>query len=384
MKNIGFIGLGVMGAPMAGHLLSAGYGLRVWNRTASKGDELVARGATPAASPSDAARGADPVITMVADDAALRQVAYGAQGLLEALPPGGVHLSMSTVSAAVTAELAQAHHERGSQLLAVPVFGSRETAIAKKLWAVAAGDGAAFQRCRPLIEAMASGVTYLGEDAAAAAGLKLIVNLLISSAVAGIVQAFTAAGRIGLPAEKVMEIIHHVFNSIVYERYGNRLMARDFSLHFPLKLMLKDLNLVLELGASAGVPLPHAAAVREMVVAALGQGYGDNDAAGGLLQTWETIAVPGKRRAVKENTMKKAKIKARLHVDEDTMRPEYDFSKAVRGVTAARYAEGSNVVLLDPDVAEIFPNARAVNEALRTFARLTRPPSRPRTRKHTA
>jgi 3-hydroxyisobutyrate dehydrogenase-like beta-hydroxyacid dehydrogenase len=292
MKEIGFIGLGVMGSAMAGNLLSAGYSLRVWNRTASKAKPLVERGASTAASPAEAAAGADAVITMVGDDDALRQVCYGERGLLEALPAGSLHLSMSTVSAALIAELARAHRQRGSWLLAVPVFGSKEAALSKKLWAVAAGDRAAFERARPLIEAMAHGVAWLGPDPNAAASLKLIGNLLISAAVAGIVQAFTLARQAGLTAEQVMDMIHHVFDSIVYERYGRRLVARDFSLHFPLKLMLKDVSLGLELGASLGVPMPLAAAVREMVVAATGQGYADKDAAASLLETWESIARP--------------------------------------------------------------------------------------------
>jgi 3-hydroxyisobutyrate dehydrogenase-like beta-hydroxyacid dehydrogenase len=289
MKTIGFLGLGVMGSGMAGNLLAAGYALRVWNRTAAKAAPLVAQGARRAATPAEAAAAADAVITMLADDAALREVSYGAEGLLDALPRGSLHLSMSTVSAAVTAELALAHRQRGSELLAVPVFGSKEAAMGKKIWAIAAGDPQAFQRARPLIEAMSRGVAFLGEDPCLAAGMKLIGNLLISSAIAAMVQAFTLAGRLGLTAEQMMEVIHQVFDSIVYERYGRRLVARDFSVHFPLKLMLKDVSLTLELGAAAGVPLPHAAMVREMVVAAMGRGCADKDSAGSLLETWEAI-----------------------------------------------------------------------------------------------
>jgi 3-hydroxyisobutyrate dehydrogenase-like beta-hydroxyacid dehydrogenase len=289
MENVGFLGLGVMGSGMAGNLLAAGYALRVWNRTAAKAEPLVAQGARRAATPAEAATAADAVITMLADDAALREVSYGAEGLLDALPRGSLHLSMSTVSAAVTAELAQAHRQRGAELLAVPVFGSKEAAMGKKIWAIAAGDPQAFQRARPLIEAMSRGVAFLGEDPCLAAGMKLIGNLLISSAIAAMVQAFTLAGRLGLTAEQMMEVIHQVFDSIVYERYGRRLVARDFSVHFPLKLMLKDVGLTLELGAAAGVPLPHAAMVREMVVAAMGRGCADKDSAGSLLETWEAI-----------------------------------------------------------------------------------------------
>lgn len=294
MKTIGFVGLGVMGVPMASHLVDAGYSLRVWNRTGAKAEAFVAekggKGAACAASPAEAARGADAVITIVADDAALRQVTYGESGLLGALPAGAVHMSMSTVSGQVTAELAEAHRARGSELLSAPVFGSKESAEAHKLWAIAAGRRESFDRCRPLLEAMAQGVIYLGEDPAIGARMKLLGNLMISSAIAGMVQAFTLAGRVGVPKEKVLEVIRFVFNSPVYERYGSRLVERNFAVHFPLQLMLKDLTLMLEMGAAAGVPLPHVNVVRDMVVAGLGQGRGERDAAGSLLETWETLA----------------------------------------------------------------------------------------------
>lgn len=287
MKNIGFIGLGVMGEAMAAQLVAAGYSLRVWNRTASKADRLLEQGAARAATPAEAAHGADAVVSMVADDAALREVSYGERGILAALPPGAAHLSMGTVSGEVTAELAAAHRAKGSELLAAPVFGSKEAARTSKLVCIATGPRALFDRCLPVLESMAQRAVYLGEDPAAAARMKVIVNMLISSAIAGMVQAFTAGSRLGVPAETLMEVIRLVFISPVYERYGSRLVSRDFSVHFPLKLMLKDVSLMLAMGAAAGVPLPHAALVREMVIAAVGQGYGDLDAAGGLLQSWE-------------------------------------------------------------------------------------------------
>ena len=287
MNKIGFIGLGVMGAPMAAHLLAAGYSLRVWNRTAAKAESLVGKGAARAATPAGAAADADAVITMVADDAALRQVSYGQVGLLTALPAGAVHISMGTVSAEVAAELAAAHRARGSEFLSAPVFGSRESAAVRRLWGIASGAPGAFRRCCPVFEAMVQGVTYVGEDPAAAAWIKILVNMLISSAIASMVQVFTTGQRLGVPPATVMEVIRSVFNSPVYERYGSRLVSRDFSLHFPLKLMLKDITLMLEMGGAAGVPLPHAAATREMVVAAVSQGFAEKDAAGGLMQAWE-------------------------------------------------------------------------------------------------
>jgi 3-hydroxyisobutyrate dehydrogenase-like beta-hydroxyacid dehydrogenase len=287
MKDIGFVGLGVMGAPMAAHLLQAGFAVRVWNRTAEKAEALLAQGARRATTPAEAAAGAEAIITMVADDEALRHVVHGSDGILYSLSAGGVHLTMGTVSPQLLRQLTHEHRECGTHLLAAPVFGSKESAVGKKLWAVVGGQAAAFERCRPVIEAMCAGGTYLGEDPGAAAQMKLIINMLISTAVAALVQAFTLGRAGGLAADKLTEVVRRVFASPLYERYGTRLEKRDFDVYFPLKLMLKDLRLVLEMAAAAGVPLPHAAATREMVVAAIGRGFADADAAASLLRTWE-------------------------------------------------------------------------------------------------
>lgn len=291
MKTIGFVGLGVMGAPMAGRLLSAGYSLRVWNRTAAKGDDLVNMGAARASTPAEAAAGADAVITMVADDAALREVTYGAHGLLSQMAPGTTHISMSTVSPEAVTELARAHRQQATELLCAPLFGSKEAAVNRKLFCIGAGPRDVFDTWVPALDVMAQGGVYVGEDPAAGARIKIIVNMLISTTVASLVQAFACGARSGIPAGRVMDVVRAVFDSPMYERYGGRLVSRDFdTVHFPLKLMLKDVELMLDLGAAAGVPLPHAAASREMIVGAIGQGFADQDAAGGLMQTWETLS----------------------------------------------------------------------------------------------
>lgn len=288
MKDLGLIGLGVMGAAMASNLIEAGFSLRVWNRTASKAAPLVERGARHAETPAEAAAGAEAVISIVADDEALRRVTYGNEGILYSLSSGAIHLSMSTASPEAAVELARAHTERGSHLLAAPIFGSKGNAIARNFWVIASGASPeVFERCRPIFDAISAGAHYCGAEANAAPRLKLIGNILISSAVATMAQAFALAEGLGLGADEMMEVIGHVFNSPLYERYGTRLVSRDFEVFFPLKLMLKDLRLALEMAASVGVPLPHASATREMVVAAIGCGFADADAAGSLLRTWE-------------------------------------------------------------------------------------------------
>ncbi|MGZ6176038.1 MAG: NAD(P)-dependent oxidoreductase, partial [Candidatus Binataceae bacterium] len=141
--EVGFIGLGAMGEPMAANLAAAGYKLRVYNRTASKADALVAAGATRVERPGDAAIAGGVVITMVADDAALEHVTLGAGGLAERLGRGGIHISMSTVAPATTRRLAEHHAACGNTIIASPVFGRPDAAKAKRLWVLAAGPAVA-------------------------------------------------------------------------------------------------------------------------------------------------------------------------------------------------------------------------------------------------
>src|SRR5881296_2943194 len=162
--NVGFIGLGSMGLPMARHLLQAGHKLTVYNRTRARADQLKHLDPVVADSPAAAARGADVLITMVVDDAALEDVILGDQGALAALPRGAIHVSMSTISPGLSRWLAERHGAAGQTLVAAPVFGRPDAAEAGKLWIVAAGPGGAIERCRPLLEAMGQGVIRAGDD----------------------------------------------------------------------------------------------------------------------------------------------------------------------------------------------------------------------------
>ncbi len=152
--KISFIGLGNMGLPIARNLLQAGHKLTVYNRTAARADGLKSLAPTVADTPAAAARGADVLFTMVADDAALEEVVLGDRGVLGALPRGAIHVSMSTVSPGLARWLEERHRSVGQIYIAAPVFGRPEAADAKKLWIVAAGPPAAIERCRPLFEAI--------------------------------------------------------------------------------------------------------------------------------------------------------------------------------------------------------------------------------------
>src|SRR5579871_1022862 len=177
--EVGFIGLGNMGVPMAEALIDAGMRLTVWNRTAAKAAPLIAKGARRAASAAEAAQPGGIAITMLADDAALESVTLGEAGLAARLGKGGVHLSMSTVSPALSRRLAEHHARHDGIYLSAPVFGRPERARARKLWIVISGPAPTKERVRPLLEAMGQHTFDMGERPDAAGVMKLVNNFLI-------------------------------------------------------------------------------------------------------------------------------------------------------------------------------------------------------------
>ena len=194
--HVAFIGLGNMGSAMATNLVRKGFDVTVWNRTPSRADELVAAGAKLASTIADAAR-ADVVITMVADDSVLEQVVLEGQ-LLERLPPGAVHVSMSTISVALSARLAAAHANAGQLFVAAPVFGRPEAAAAAKLVITAAGKPNALGICSPLFEALGQRTVVLGEEPQAANLVKLSGNFLIASVIEALGEAIALVGKAGI------------------------------------------------------------------------------------------------------------------------------------------------------------------------------------------
>jgi 3-hydroxyisobutyrate dehydrogenase-like beta-hydroxyacid dehydrogenase len=161
--KIAFLGLGNMGVPMAQSLLNAGHKLTVWNRTLSKAGPLRQYGASVANSPAEAVGSAEIAVTMLADDNAVETALFGQDGLLQALPPGAVHVSSSTISVALSQRLAQEHAQHGQQYIAAPVFGRPEAAQAGKLFVVAAGNAATIERCRPVLEGVGQRLFVIGD-----------------------------------------------------------------------------------------------------------------------------------------------------------------------------------------------------------------------------
>jgi 3-hydroxyisobutyrate dehydrogenase-like beta-hydroxyacid dehydrogenase len=200
--EVGFIGLGAMGRPMARHVAAAGHRVTVFNRTPERAEPL-AQATTIAASAADASHDREVVVTMLADDRAVEEVVFGrpdeggtlTPGVLAALPSGAVHLSMSTISVTLARRLFEAHRAAGQGFVSAPVFGRPDMAEAHRLWVVAAGAREDAARCRPIFEAVGTGVTVVGEEAWQANAVKLAGNFTIAAAIETLGEAFAARGR---------------------------------------------------------------------------------------------------------------------------------------------------------------------------------------------
>jgi 3-hydroxyisobutyrate dehydrogenase-like beta-hydroxyacid dehydrogenase len=280
-ETVGFVGLGSMGLAMAANLLKAGYGLRVYNRTAEKARPLLDRGAVLARSPADAAEPGSIVVTMVADDAVLETVTLGEDGLLSRLGDG-VHLSMSTIAPRTARRLAGLHRERGARYIASPVFGKPEVAAEAKLWIATSGDAEAQARVRPLQEALGQRVFEFGEEPGAANAIKLAGNFLLGAAIEAMAEAFTLAQKHGVPRRQSYEFFTHTFfDCFVYRAYGE-LVASEHYLPIGAKpsLIRKDYGLILEAAKEGLVPMPLAGLIHERLTATVAKGRENFDWAG--------------------------------------------------------------------------------------------------------
>ena len=271
-----------MGLPLARHLLQAGHTVTVYNRTRARADLLKQLDPVIAESPAAAARGAEVLITMVADDAALEAVLLGDQGALPALPRGAIHVSMSTISPALSGRLAERHHAAGQTYVAAPVFGRPEAAEAKQLWIVAAGPPAALERCRPLFDAMGQGTIPAGEDPARANVIKLAGNFLLAAAIEALGEAFALGRKYGIAPAELLDIANgKLFRSPIYENYGKLIAEQRYEpAGFKLRYGLKDVRLALAAADEVAAPLPLASLLRDHYLSAVARGWQEIDWAG--------------------------------------------------------------------------------------------------------
>src|SRR5206468_1981230 len=280
-ETIGFIGLGGMGLAMATNLRKAGFGLRVYNRTAEKARPLLEQGAILARSPAETAAPGGIVVTMVSDDRAVEEVTLGPGGLLDRLE-NGVHVSMSTIAPRTARRLAELHRERGSRYVASPVFGKPEVAARAKLWVVTSGDAAARARVRPLQEAMSQQVHDFGDDPGAANVIKLAGNFLLGAAIEAMAEAFTLAQKHGVPRQQTCDFFTQtLFDCFVYRGYGALVAAEHYQ---PVgarpSLIRKDYGLILEAANEGLVPMPLVSLIHQRLTARVAKGHDDADWAG--------------------------------------------------------------------------------------------------------
>ena len=276
--RIGFLGLGKMGTPMALRLIAAGHELSVWNRTEGRTEPLAREGAIVAGTPAEAELGADAVITMLFDDAAHEEVLFGANGLMDALSPGALHISCSTISVALSERLTAEHARRGHRFVAAPVFGRPNVAEEGRLWIVAAGEGAAVAQARPLLEPLARGISVIGSEPRQAHALKLGGNFLISAMIHSLSESFVYAQSQDIAPEIFLEAVNSaLFQSPFYAAYGNVMLHPPQQAGATVELGAKDLRLLREAAASRHTCLSLADNLAEIFAQAQQAGLGKTD-----------------------------------------------------------------------------------------------------------
>jgi 3-hydroxyisobutyrate dehydrogenase-like beta-hydroxyacid dehydrogenase len=278
-ETLGFIGLGNMGEPIAANLLRAGFGLRVYNRTAAKAAPLVAKGAAQAASEVEVAQAGGIVLTMLSDDRAVEEVTLREHSFVERLGAGGIHVSLSTIAPATARRLAEHHAEHKVEYVAAPVFGRPEAAAAGRLWVCTSGAVAAKQRVQPILTAISQGIFDFGEDYGGANVVKLCGNFLIAAAVEAMAESQTLARKNGVDPKALAEMFGKtLFACPVYQGYGKQIAEQRFEpAGFRLALGLKDINLALQTGASSSVPMPIASVLRDRWLESVAKGRADMD-----------------------------------------------------------------------------------------------------------
>ncbi len=275
--QVAWIGLGLMGQPMARNLLRAGHSLTVWNRTVARAQALEAQGARRAATPAAAAAGAEVVFTCVSDPPALQEVLWGPQGVLSGLRAGTVLVDCSTVSPDLARSVAEACAARGAEFLEAPVTGGTWGAERGELTFLLAGNEQAIARVQPLLDALGRQFFHCGPHGAAQT-VKLALNLLYALEVEGLAEALALVRAAGLPDERLLAPLAVSMGRSPLLDVKAPLMARDdFPPSFPLRLMHTDLGLALDLANRLGVPLPATADAREHYSAVRGRLAEDAD-----------------------------------------------------------------------------------------------------------
>ena len=277
--RVGFIGLGNMGSGMARNLIKAGHQLTVYNRTRQRAESLESLGARVVSSPAEAASAAEALITMLADDGAVEDVLLGHDGAMGALPPGAVHVGMSTISVQLSRRLGAEHQAKQQHYIAAPVFGRPDAAAAGKLFIVAAGPSPQIERCRGLFDRMGQKTFVVDEQAPAANVFKLTGNFLITTVIESLAEAFALVRKSGLNAEKFLEVMtESLFTAPLYRDYGSLSVSDKFEpAGFKMPLGFKDNRLVLAAAEEVRAPIPMASLVHDRFLEAMALGLSNAD-----------------------------------------------------------------------------------------------------------
>jgi 2-hydroxy-3-oxopropionate reductase len=277
MERIGFIGLGIMGKPMALHLLKAGYSLMVLNRSRAAQDELVAAGAQAGVSPVEVARQSDVLITMLPDSPDVTQVVLGSNGVLEGLHTGGLIIDMSTIQPSVAQGIAQAARAKNIDALDAPVSGGQVGAQNATLSIMVGGSVAAFERAKPILEKMGKNIVHVGE-AGAGQVTKAANQIVVAVTIQAVCEALVLAAKAGVDPAKVREALLGGFaQSRILDLHGNRILQRNFQPGFKTKLHQKDLAIVLNTARELGVALPATANAAQVMNAVIAHGGAELD-----------------------------------------------------------------------------------------------------------
>ncbi|MEX1255534.1 MAG: NAD(P)-binding domain-containing protein [Dehalococcoidia bacterium] len=274
-ERVGFIGLGIMGRPMARNLLKAGYPLVVWNRSRPGIDALVGEGAEEAESPRAVAERVSAVISILGDSPDTEQVALGERGIVAGAHEGLIHIDMSTISPAVTRAIAARHAEAGVEMIDAPVSGGEQGAIDGTLSIMAGGKPDVFERCRPLFEAMGRTIVYCGPTGSGQV-VKLCNQVVVALNNLAMSEALVLAAKAGVePATMVEAVRAGAGSSWALQNLAPRILAGDFKPGFKVAHQQKDLRLALELAHQGSAPLPGTALVHQLFAALEAEGLGE-------------------------------------------------------------------------------------------------------------
>ena len=277
--KVGFIGLGKMGQGMTRRILSGGHDLIVYNRTREKAADLAGAGAAIAASIANACKEREVVITMVADDTAVKEVALGSGGIRDSLAPGAIHLCMGTHSVAAVQALSAAHVQADQKMVSAPVLGRPDAAAAGQLGIVAGGPHDAVKACEPLFQVLGRRTFEAGAKPEGAAAIKLTNNFVLGAAIEAMAEAFSLVRKYGVGPQVFFDVMTDaLFAAPAYKIYGKIMVDESYDKAGFMTLQgLKDLNLVLAAADQVRVPMPSANNVRDRLLGAIAHGDGEKD-----------------------------------------------------------------------------------------------------------